>query len=117
MMWVEQTRLSGGNAVQSPLQKEELRPQRGGSWRGGSWPWPGAHTELGIGPSPLTPAASPGSLSRQGRKQPLGPDFTSEEVNGAKRKGKAKAGSQGKPGQPTALQNQGHQPEAAVQAG
>lgn len=69
--------LSGGNAVQPPLQKEELRPQRGGFW-----PWPDAHTELGIGPSPLTPAASPGSLSRQGRKQPLGPNFTSEEVNG-----------------------------------
>lgn len=60
--------LSGGNAALSPLQKEELRPQCGGFWL-----WPGAHAELGIGPSPLTPAASPGSLSRQGRKQPLGP--------------------------------------------
>lgn len=37
--------LSGGNAAQSPLQKEELRLQRGGFW-----PWPGAHTELGIEP-------------------------------------------------------------------
>lgn len=36
MVWVEQTQLSGGNAVQSLLQKEELRPQPGGFW-----PWLG----------------------------------------------------------------------------
>lgn len=96
-------------------KRRKLRPQK--QQQGRFWPLLGTHTELDIGLSPLTPAASPASLSRQGRKQPLGPKLC---------KGGSKWRLRGKPrpwaghreaGRAAWTSDPGSQPEAAGCAG